>query len=158
MKPLIVGQAPSRIGTGEPFTGPSGRRLCELMNLPNLEELKQYFDLDNIIDKPVDKRDRKGDTFPRQLARRSATKLLTREDELGRELIIGCGIHVCRAFGIGVREFFKLYDIGESGRLRLLSFPHPSGISRFWNDRNNVERARTWLHIASQSFPDRVDV
>lgn len=35
--------------------------------------------------------------------------------------------------------------IGQIGKLPALCFPHPSGRSRWWNDKNAERRAKRWL-------------
>ena len=55
-KLVICGQAPSRLGDGRAFTGPSGKRLAALFGLRDYEELSSRYDLANIFDVPAERR------------------------------------------------------------------------------------------------------
>lgn len=147
MKPLIVGQAPARSGDGTAFSGPSGRRLCQLLEVHSLAQLRQWFDLDNLIlDKLSRRPTGRGDTFHMKQAERRAQEIIAGSP--ASQTIVACGRQVWTAFGCDLSaEWFsrclKPNPHGELIELRL--FPHPSGISHFWNDPINVQRARDAL-------------
>ncbi len=148
-KPIILGQAPARSGDGRPFSGPSGRRLCALAGLSSYEELTEAFDLRNLIDEKMAKKARgKGDEFPRALAAEAAEKLKYR---LPMDFWVICmGNQVANLMEVGRAKTplmtwkVKLYStIGNSMR-----FPHPSGVSHFWNEPENVRKASEVLRSA----------
>jgi len=68
-------------------------------------------------------------------------------------LAVLLGLTVARAFSPLVKhpELFSTQWVG-SGRSRclLLVLPHPSGVSHFWNDKQNMERAAQSLRSAMQ--------
>jgi hypothetical protein len=58
----------------------------------------------------------------------------------GRVLLLGRG--VATAFGQARRPILQWFDLRGA---RAAVFPHPSGISHWWNDPRNVARARRFL-------------
>lgn len=147
MKALIVGQAPARSGDGTPFSGPSGRRLCQLLEVPSLDELRQWFDLDNLITHQLPQRsDGRGDMFHVKRAEDRAKEII--QNSPSGRIIVACGRQVWAAFGcdLSIPWFGRMVRAnprGEPVELRL--FPHPSGVSHFWNEPENVQRARDAL-------------
>lgn len=146
-KPIIVGQAPARSGDGTPFSGPSGKRLCELAGVENLDELKKYFVLDNLINETMAKSyTGKGDVWdPRVGAIRAAEMKLSAKPH---DVFILCGRNVWRAFnGWHAASYFYTDTFYNEDGLPFTAhhFPHPSGINRFWNDELKVQRARRFL-------------
>lgn len=147
MKALIVGQAPARSGDGTPFSGPSGLRLCQLLEVPDLDHLRKWFDLENLIPEKLSKRPTgRGDVFHVKRAHQRAEEIIAAS--AASRVVIACGRQVWSAFGCDLSaEWFGRCLLpnkrGELVELRL--FPHPSGISHFWNEPQNVQRARDAL-------------
>lgn len=147
--PLIVGQAPARSGDGTPFSGSSGKRLCKLAGVETLEELKQYFRLDNLITHEMAQHHSgKGDAWDPRLGSLRARQILAKADP--GDTIIACGKNVWKAFdGWWDTPYFNSSSImtprGYSGFVKVYLFPHPSGVSHFWNTPSNVDRAERFL-------------
>ena len=135
MKPLLIGQAPSRdTDGGPPFSGRAGRRLAKACGV---EDLGDVFDMVNLIDRFPGKAG-KGDRFPAKLARERAAAL-----ELGdHELVVFGGRAVAQAFDVHRNPFLKWFRFG--GRSAAI-IPHPSGIVTWWNSPENQRRARRFL-------------
>lgn len=137
MKPLLIGQAPSRESDGRSAfstNGKSSSRLRRLIGRPVLNA----FDAVNLIDRWPGSASIKGDLFPIVDARKAARKLMTR-DPHGVFVLVGKS--VARAFGVRL-DYFRWVEM--DGRL-LVTIPHPSGVSRWWNDPANERRAARFL-------------
>ena len=135
MRPLLVGQAPSR--TSDPRRPLEGKgapaRLAGLLGM-RAEDLNRSFRRMNVLDEWPG-RCGKGDAFPAGLAREAAKKVRLR----GRVVFLGKG--AARAFGFR-GEFLGWSDFGGS---RAAIFPHPSGVNRWFNDAGNRRRAREFM-------------
>lgn len=157
---IILGQAPARSGDGRPFTGPSGRRLCQLLGLPHYDSLKNRFTLQNLTPRPVHKlANGRGDTFDR-LAAKASAELMVREWARSDEpvAIIACGHAVFNCVTHESKPFFKGKKIGlrhidwDAEPIEVWCFPHPSGASAFWNDQHNWLEARQFLMRLSKRY------
>lgn len=140
---IICGQAPSRVGDGRPFTGPSGRRLAALMMLRDYEHLASQFTLANIFDQPMERREDRGDYFDMVEARRLGVQLMggwAGEEE--PVVVLACGHAVFEALTGSRQEFY--HGKNRSG-VEVWCFPHPSGASAYWNRRANVLQAANFL-------------
>ena len=103
-----------------------------------------------------------GDHFPLQQARENATRM----DLAPYALVIVLGLNVARAFRLPNAKLFKRYrwepekgkratpipSSGEGaafdGQTMILVFPHPSGVSHFWNTISNRRHAQQELRRA----------
>lgn len=145
--PLIVGQAPSRSGDGTPFSGPSGKRLCQLAGVETLDELQQHFRLDNLITEQMAKHHSgKGDIWDARVAAIRAKEIL--RDARPDDVLILCGKNVWKAFGgWWAAAYFNSSTFYNGAGLPLKGylFPHPSGVSHYWNNELNVARAGRFL-------------
>lgn len=144
---IILGQAPSRVGDGRPFSGPSGRRLCSLTGLADYDELSRAFKLMNLLREPVKKvPGKKGDLFDRKMAAARGAELYeVLPDEFK---IVCCGREVWRSMGLDPTvPYFQWANVKANRRAwgDLVLFPHPSGISHYWNDAGRVRRAAEFL-------------
>ena len=146
MKPIIVGQAPSRLGDGTPFTGPSGDRICQLLGVRNIEQVKRWFDLANVIDEPLTGEDR---VVKRRMAS-GARSILYHQPH--QSSIIACGKLVWSAMGGAPGTNWYNFNIMTNGNKSMLLwlFPHPSGLSHYWNVPSNREIARCFLIAMAQ--------
>jgi len=141
-KPILVGEAPSLQGDGRPFTGPSGGRLQSLLGLKSYDELTDALDMLNIFEKVSQPA---WDRFDRKFARQRAIHLLTKwHDHDPEDLldVILCGRKVMAAFGVEHLDWFGFHS---RGGVVLWAFPHPSGLSHFWNAPDDVLRASRFL-------------
>lgn len=144
---VIVGEAPSLLGDGRPFTGPSGARLCELLGVPDMAGLRELFELDNIFHHHTPR----WDAFDRRHARQIANGKMKgwyQEDE--PVTVIMCGRKVWKAFSGTQTDWF---EPDERRNVVLWTFPHPSGLNHFWNFPVNVERARRFLRLRADLTP-----
>jgi len=137
---LFIGQAPHR--THDPgyrplIDGQCGERLANLIGV-DLEQYARMIDTMNIFDRWTGS-SAKGDVFPLQEARERAIHIWT---EIKYEKIVFVGKNVAKAFGFARLDYFETIEI--DGRIACV-IPHPSGINRFWNDKENVEKAKNFL-------------
>lgn len=170
--PVILGQAPSRLGDGRPFTGPSGDRLLRWSGVESRDELLKYFRLDNLMSQPLPHHpiarrpngSLKTVNFSKRVGKVHADIFLARQyDYLINQLGVD-GLDVFRqvhnrldvvVLGRKVWESFDLRgDVPMFGRvvkvgvtyLRFHRFPHPSGLNHQMNDpefvRETSERLR----------------
>jgi hypothetical protein len=163
LRPVLVGQAPSRRSrTDAPLIGgQSGTKLMTLAGLADesprfaLFLYRRLFATANLIKRWPGKGKSKGDRFPMALARKAAGRLLV---ELDRRLVVCMGRKVAKAFGkggIGLLEMDGQLD-DVSRRTVFAVFPHPSGVSHWWNERKNVQRARYFLTKIARWTRERI--
>ena len=148
MRPLLIGQAPGpRSDPAEPLAGRCGARLAYLCGLP-LDEFMRRFERVNLVGRFPGKNG-KGDSFPRPEAERGAVMMAMAGTLKGR-LVVLLGGHVAGVFGF-------------PGEIPLLTFaftplfpdgvalcPHPSGISLWWNEPENVDAARQFWQVLAR--------
>lgn len=154
---IICGQAPSRVGDGRAFTGPSGRRLAALFGLRNYEELAAKAMLTNIFDQPAKpkrlparrrtKYSASGDEFDSEAAAGRARELLQVWKDLNdRVIVVACGHAVFQALTGRKGEFYKGRNVQLAGTvIEVWCFPHPSGASSYWNYDENKRMAANFL-------------
>ena len=141
MKPLIVGEAPSKNEVTErPLEGRVGRRLADLCGL-TLEEFLQHFERINLLHVRQDTRE-KGFEFDAEAARFEAeqmrnTRMLFAE---GRVTLL-LGKRVGAAFGCPTNYFERWWIMNAEAYV----LPHPSGINRWWNDHANEDKAARFM-------------
>lgn len=151
---IICGQAPSRVGDGRAFSGPSGRRLANLFGLRDYEELASMYTLTNIFDVPAVRRPLParrsskhrsiGDEFDERLALDRGYEMTL--DWVNMEeapVVLACGAKVAKALIGRPVPMYKGKRLGE--RLDVWHFPHPSGASQYWNSPDHVEVAARFL-------------
>jgi len=140
---LLIGESPAAGGVPEgALTGVCGHHLANLCGL-EMSEYERLFARTNIFD------------VPGAYSREGAI-LVTRHlvDPLVGKRVILLGSRVVAAFGQRPHLFqWRAYLVGErSSRVLFSHAPHPSGRSRFWNDQESVERARTfWEATAAEA-------
>lgn len=149
--PLIIGQAPARGSTERdacgvlvPFQGYSGERLKQLAGV---ERLSDHFQLMNLFSEPAPRRVQKGDAFDLDTAQVIAKHRLRDIRQLRPPVVFLMGRKVQQSFRF--RNLPPLSERTHKG-IRFIMFPHPSGISHWWNNRQNRERAamvlRQWVN------------
>lgn len=91
----------------------------------------------------------RGDHFPMAEAREAARKMMP---WLAGKIVVLLGKNVRDAFGF-TSDFFEP-NVGftiRNGSFQFVVAPHPSGVSHWWNDPANVERAR---HFFREELPE----
>jgi hypothetical protein len=163
LRPVLVGQAPSQRSRADAplIGGRSGTKLMLLAGLggrdPHLSLLlyRRLFATTNLIERWPGKGRNKGDRFPMAKARRAAERMLV---DLDRRLVVCVGRKVAKAFGVGHLGWLKmdgtLADV--ESRTVFAAFPHPSGLSHWWNDGRNEQRARHFLTKIARWTRERV--
>lgn len=160
MKPLIIGEAPSKSGDGRPFSGRSGDRLKQLMGVGSYDELTGYFELRNLCRQEFSQSAAK---YTARLTLIDIRKRLIRSRNRPKRLydpsphdschILMCGRKVQTAFGVQ-GELFTEYVPPGFVDIHLWVFPHPSGLNRYWNDHHRVEVAKQFIRrISSGCIP-----
>lgn len=141
MKPILIGQAPSR--TSDPnnplSAAPLANRLAALLGV-SVDEYLNVFDRANVLDYWPG-RGTKGDLFPLAEARVAAELM---KAKLKDRDVIFLGKKVAEAFRFGFDYLEWVCFCG--GRAAVL--PHPSGIVRWWNSPQNVRLAESFLKSA----------
>lgn len=160
MKPLLVGEAnpyQSDPRLAQHFAlypdppGCAGWRLCKLVMGLEPEDYLARFDRVNLCD----------GKWGMKEAKEKASSYFTQRVEVARLLgadikrpIVLFGAKVCRAFNTGFYPFTytRVYERGDGALIplthRLVILPHPSGLSRAWNEPGAFERARGVLREA----------
>ena len=144
---VIVGQAPSRIGDGRPFSGPSGKRLAALFGLRDYEQLAASMTLINIFGNSADRREVRGDHFDRDRARQLGEELVELwRGHRGHVIVIACGHSVFQALTGQRGTFYQAMIFSEeASHIEVWCFPHPSGASSYWNEVPNRLTAANFL-------------
>jgi len=145
---IFIGQAPSSSTRGSKTAfgdSQSGRRLAQLMGL-TLEEMHERFEFANLVLRypgPGDSNHPRGDHFPMATARRKAARM---QGRLAGRTVVLVGKNVRDAFRL-LGEYFEtgVAFLPRNGAFTYFVIPHPSGISRWWNQPANVERARRFF-------------
>jgi len=165
---IIIGQAPppsSSEREDDDFValqGPPERRLARLVGCASPQELWKLFERRNVLGTwPGSKRrapkhrkaagytkhESAGDLFPLNDARLEALRI----DLTDYALVIMLGLNVARSFHVKPellhREVLRPTPGSRNGTL-VLVFPHPSGVSHFWNNPERVSRAEMSLRAA----------
>ena len=144
MKPLFVGQAPSRsakVGC-RALSGAVGARLVGLAGVAEGEFLRRVDTVNLLAAWPG--RAGKGDLFPAAAARRGVMRLMRLGDFWARGRIILVGFGVARAFGIE-DEAPCFWFRGWRPRQRVAIIPHPSGVNGWYNVAENEAMVRKFL-------------
>lgn len=139
MKPLLIGEAPSRTSDPKkPFHGASGTYLAKLAGLSGVIQLSYEFRLRNILQRwpGIGNAGEKGSRFPIAKAKRVARKIPL------EGIVILAGRRVAKAFGLDHAPYFTFFERGEA---IVAVIPHPSGANRFWNDPENRVIAAKFL-------------
>jgi uracil-DNA glycosylase len=159
MKPLILGEAPSKTGDSYwqfPLSGEVGRRLHQMAGLPvhtggstygrYYWPLTEEFDLINVIERYPGPGRGSGADFPRRQALAGLNRLIS-EGQLPPGRVVVClGRRVLKLLVPGELPFYTWVKLG-SGQL-IAGIPHPSGLTRNYNDKMEWERAGRTLRGA----------
>jgi uracil-DNA glycosylase len=148
VRPLIIGQAPSRNREAEPpLSGRSGSRLAKLAGV-SLGEFLALTDRVNLVEWFPGSAGRKGDRFPVKEAEERSHAILPMCS--GHRVIL-LGANVSRTFRFGTPPPFKWALSKTPVYAEWTLCPHPSGVNLWWNDPANVESARRfWTDLLSE--------
>ena len=119
-----------------PLTGRSGERIARLAGVRYVDD---FADAANLYPNPRPKW--------RVRDAQNAADWLRRHTPADQP-IVALGERVARAFRLDGLALFTFQRIG--GRPFAVA-PHPSGLSRWWNDETNVERARAFFRELARS-------
>ncbi len=140
VNPLLIGQAPSRTGDpSQPLRGYCGMKLASLFGISTASYLKR-FDRNNLINHYPGKNG-KGDFFDLLEARDRAIDTTIMIAIIPRPYVLLIGRNVARAFRKNQR-YFERFDLHGSPAYVV---PHPSGISRWWNEPGNRAKAQRFF-------------
>jgi uracil-DNA glycosylase len=149
-KVLLVGEAPSReLHTSQQLhLSLMSPALADLAGVGFPGEWARLFRRTNLLESwPGRAPSGRGDLFDARAAAESAGRLIDRGLQLKVDLVVLLGRRVERAFGRPrVLWFAEIPALPWRTRVA----PHPSRISRWWNDEENRSRARSfWSDVAA---------
>ena len=150
MRPLVVGEAPSRTSDpADPITGRCGAKIAALAGL-TVDEFADRFERANLLDAYPGKLDgSKGTLWDPISAKKRADEIVGERFGASRYVVL-LGRRVATAFGVGRVDYME-----ETAAIRgaaVVVLPHPSGINRWYNDARNVARASAFMkRIARRS-------
>lgn len=144
---VVLGQAPSSDTDGlEPLSGRTGARLAGFLGLNDPAQLRGVARLQNVLERFPGKAG-KGDAFPSRPARSAAVAILP---QLEGASVVVLGLGVARALGLRAR----LLQSERAHGATFLVFPHPSGVSTWWNCPERaalaVESLRAFVYGSTQ--------
>lgn len=158
MRPLILGEAPSRSGDRYwqfPLSGAVGQRLCEWAGLePEAGgtrygryywPLNEAFELRNLLERYPGALGR-GAALPVELARPAWDELLP--SLAGRRVVLlGSRLRALRG-GQTYYDWVSIPRYADGKPLIMAAIPHPSGLNRVYNKPGQVELATATLKYA----------
>lgn len=161
MRPLILGEAPSKSGDSYwqfPLSGEVGRRLHEMAGLRTQAggstygkyywPLRAQFDLINVIERYPGPGRGSGAAFPRDQAL-DGLRRLRRQGELPPGRVVVClGRRILKLMVPAELPFYTWIRTRD-GQV-LAGIPHPSGLTRNYNDKREWEAAGRILREAIQ--------
>lgn len=139
MKPLIVGEAPSKNEDPErPIEGRIGLRLATCAGL-TLPEFLAHFDRVNLLHV---RQDTAAHGFPFDLGLATQAAAAIRRMFTNEMVVLLLGKRVAAAFGLSHADYFLQLSLNGPD-IRVI--PHPSGINRWWNDPKNMRSAEVFM-------------
>jgi len=140
MKPLIIGEAPSKNETTpRPIEGRIGRKLAKFSSL-TFEEFLETFDRVNLLEVRQDTKE-KGFQFNAAEAAVNAMRMINNMFDDGRVVLL-LGKRVAHAFGAHA-DYFQVQHLGTKAHVYVV--PHPSGVNHYWNHSDNCEKVRQFF-------------
>jgi uracil-DNA glycosylase len=139
IRPLIVGEAPSRVGDpSRPITGACGDRLACFCGVEGIDFRRLFARMNLLSVWPG--RSGKGTKWDRQTAR-AAADVAARRFVCGR-VVVCLGWRVADALSVKAGGYFEPVPLRGSVAYVV---PHPSGINRWYNERSNVAKMRRFM-------------
>lgn len=152
MKPLIVGEAPSKNEVTErPIEGRVGKRLASLCGL-TYEEFLERFERVNLLHVRQDTKE-KGFEFDHVAACNAAHDLWLKGAIAKGRVVILLGWRVARAFSEQTGYFEGRETINGA---RIYVVPHPSGVNRWWNQDDHKRMASEFFQKISDDSVELV--
>lgn len=151
MKLLIVAHSP---GTTGPYKraldgSSSLRNLARYAALDDPEEVYRRASVVNLIERYI------GENWPSREAQRRVAEVIMDAKRERMTHIVGLSVNVriafCQVLSIPRPEWF---DWREAYGLAFAFSPHPSGLSRAWNDATTRARGSAFWHDALGKAPD----
>lgn len=138
---LLIGQAPTRTGNpASPLTGAAGRRLSLYGGVNYPHEFMTLFDRANVLSEYPGASGENGDDAPRKDMREAAAEMAS---HLARyRCVVLLGRATGDAFGMGGVDWMTWEE--RHGTLMAV-YPHPSGVSHWWNSLVHMHRAQAWM-------------
>ena len=145
-KILLVGQAPSR--TGSPTLdastpGSASSRLLKLFDMTRDDYMDRFKRLNLIHDYPGSLPGGRGDRFSITEGRKSAQRI---QKQISEHHILCIGKKVGKCFNLDEcftwNDYIHCYPFTRNW---IAMIPHTSGLNRFYNDPDNVQRTKTFL-------------
>jgi uracil-DNA glycosylase len=156
MRTILVGEAPPQsrprdTPTSLPFSGASGKRFSDMLGV----DVTEVFETRNLISIWPGKSS-KGSLFPLALARAGMRDLMreleTRQlshPQLAPSRLILAGTRVATVFHANNLPRLEWHTVWFAASMvlpyEISIIPHPSGVSRAWNDPDMVERVQRFL-------------
>jgi hypothetical protein len=138
MKPLLIGEAPSKNeNIPRPLEGRIGHRLAKFAGI-TFEEYLELFDRVNLLTLRQDTAE-KGFEFDMELATISAG--LLRQTQPERRYMVLLGKRVAEAFRLPLFYFEEMKEPDHT----FIVMPHPSGVNRWFNDSRNLTEAQSFM-------------
>lgn len=136
---LLIGEAPSRTSDPlRPLSGRCGEALAELAGV-STSDFRRRFALANVLSRWPGSSGAKGTAWRLVRARLEAARLAGRFVP-GRTVVL-LGKRTALAFGVRAGYFEQT----PVGRATAVVVPHPSGINRWYNVAENVEKMRAFM-------------
>jgi len=162
VKPLILGEAPSRSGDQfwrYPLSGEAGKKLCEMAGIPPLDRptssyygafywaLRSHYDVANVIQRYPGPSGR-GAAFPRDLARTGLMRLRAQGALSDDRVVICLGRRVQALLLPGPKVPDYYVWVRRATGMQLVTIPHPSALNVLYNDPTHQRRAGKALRSA----------
>lgn len=147
MKPLIIGEAPSKNEhPPSPIAGRIGRRLAKCAGM-NFEAFLEHFDRVNLLEVRQDTAEH-GFKFDMGQARHNAVQLIPRM--MAAPYVLLLGRRVSAAFWLDAAYFTRIrfprmVNGGVEEGAVVYIVPHPSGFNHWWNDPEHVRQAEDFM-------------
>jgi uracil-DNA glycosylase len=145
MKPLLVGEAPSKNeDIPRPLEGRVGRRLAKFAGITFTEYIR-LFERVNLLAERQDTAEH-GFQFDMEAAKVQAR--LLRNAQPQRRVVVLLGKRVAQAFDL---PLFYFREMREDHDYTII--PHPSGINRWYNEERNMAEVQTFMRqLAAKAF------
>ncbi len=143
-KVIFIGQAAARSNVGGRAFDESTASGKRLMSLAGSESILQH-EFVNLLEYYPGREDTchpKGDAFPMDEARTAADRLTP--SLIGRRIVM-VGDNVARAFGVTKYPWCIWMASDAFPETEFAVLPHPSGVNMWYNDRDNLKRAKKFL-------------